>query len=109
MQTRVVQFEPWVLPVIEFHGKYVVDLKLGHFRELSSPYEAIEFGSERGRQLCAAVGVVRCNLCGMAIMVSTAVKPSQVSCVRCRAAADDSENKMEIGNGSERNVLVAES
>ena len=108
MQTRVVQFEPWVLPVIEFHGKYVVDLKLGHFRELSSPYEAIEFGSERGRELCAAVGVVRCNLCGMAVIVPAAVKPNHLSCVHCRAVADDPENKMEIGNGSERSVLVAE-
>ena len=93
--------------MIEFHGRYVVDLKRGHFRELSSPYEAIEFGSVRGRELCAAAGVVRCNLCGMAIMVSAAVKPSQVSCVRCRAVAGDAKQK-EIGNGSERSVLVAE-
>ena len=64
MKTEV-QFEPWVFPVIEFHGRYVVDLKRSLFRELSSPYEAIEFGSERGRQLCAAAGVVTCNVFGM--------------------------------------------
>jgi len=74
MKTEVVQFEPWVVPVIEFHGKYVVDMKRGHFRELSSPYDAIEFGSERGRELCAAAGVVVCRGCGMAVMVPTAVK-----------------------------------
>ena len=45
----------------------------------------------------------------MAIMMSAALKPSQVSCVRCGAVANDSEDTMEIGNGSERSVLVAKS
>lgn len=32
MEARVVQVEPWVFPVIDCHGRYVVDLKRGHFR-----------------------------------------------------------------------------
>ncbi len=36
--------------MIEHRGtRYVVDPKLGHFRQLSSPFEVIEFDSERGK------------------------------------------------------------
>ena len=36
----------------------MVDLKRGHFRQLSSPFEVIEFDSNRGKEMCAAVGDV---------------------------------------------------
>ena len=44
-------------PGIEHWGtRYVVDLKRRHFRQLSSPFEVIEFGSERGKGMCVVVG-----------------------------------------------------
>ena len=47
-----------VIAMIEHWGtQYMVTLKLGHFRQLSSPYEVIEFGSEWGKEMCVAVGV----------------------------------------------------
>ena len=52
---------PWLLPVIEHWGtRYLLDLKLRHFRRLSSPIE-IGFESEQGKGMCRVVGVVRCS------------------------------------------------
>ncbi len=50
---------PWLLPVI---------IKLGHFRQLSSPFEVIEFESDRGKEMCGAVGVIRCSRCKVSVM-----------------------------------------
>ena len=35
---------------------HIVDLKLGHVRQLSSPSEVIEFESKRRKGMCVAVG-----------------------------------------------------
>ena len=81
MGTEVVQFEPWVFPVIEFHGRYVVDLKRGHFRQLENPYEAIGFDSPKGRTLCGATGTVMCQDCHTSVMIEL---PSVgLRCMRC--------------------------
>ena len=68
METQTCVLKPWVHPLIEFHGRYVVDLKRGHFRQLTGPYETIQFDSERGQELCAAAGVVICSACGLAML-----------------------------------------
>ena len=33
-------------------GRNVLDLKLGLFRQQSSPFEVVEFDSERGKGMC---------------------------------------------------------
>ena len=48
--------------------RYVVDTKLGHSSQLSSPFEVIEFESERGKGMWAAVGVVRCSRFTVSVM-----------------------------------------
>ena len=59
MESRRCVLPPRLFPVIEHWGKgHLVDLKLGHFRRLSSPGEVVEFESERGKEMCVAVGVV---------------------------------------------------
>ncbi len=37
--------------------------KLGHFRQQSSPFEVIEFDSDRGKEMCGVVGVMACSRC----------------------------------------------
>ena len=81
MGTEVVQFEPWVFPVIEFHGRYVVDLKHGYFRQLANPYEAIGFDSPKGRALCGATGIVMCQDCHTSVMIG--VPSVGLRCMRC--------------------------
>ena len=81
MEARVVELEPWVLPVIDFHGRYVVDLKRGHFRQLENPYEAIPFSSQRGRALCGATGIVTCQDCHTSFMIG--VPSVSLRCMRC--------------------------
>ena len=45
--------------MIEHWGRrYVLDLKVGHFRQLSSPFEVIEFESERGKGIGVVVGMM---------------------------------------------------
>ena len=81
MGTEVVQFEPWVFPVIEFHSRYVVDLKRGHFRQLANPYEAIGFDSPKGRALCGATGIVMCQECNTSGMIG--VPSVGLRCMLC--------------------------
>ncbi len=81
MGTEVVQFEPWVFPVIEFHSRYVVDLKRGHFRQLANPYEAIAFDSPKERALCGATGIVMCQDCHTSVMIG--VPSVGLRCIRC--------------------------
>ena len=62
MESRRHMPEPWLLPVVEHWGtRYVEHLKSGHFRHLSSPFEVVEFESDRGKEMWARVGVVACS------------------------------------------------
>ncbi len=57
MVSRSYITEPRLLPLSEHWGtRYVVDLKLRHLWQLSSPYAVIEFDSERGM----GIGGERC-------------------------------------------------
>ncbi len=50
MNQQTYVFEPRVYPRVKSGDTdYVVDLKRGHFRRLSHPFEVIEFDSERGK------------------------------------------------------------
>ena len=46
--------------------RYIVDLKLKRYKQLSRPFEAIEFGSDQGKQMWVAVGVC-CGRCARRI------------------------------------------
>ena len=44
MTREIWVYGPTLAPIIEQHGsRYLVDLKRGHFRGLTSPYEALPF------------------------------------------------------------------
>ena len=95
MTEQTYVFEPWVCPMVR-HGStdYVVDLKRGHFRQLSSPFEVIEFESDRGQEMCAAVGVITCSCCKISVMFHAA--PFGLYCIRCGTAigVDDRQTDM---------------
>ena len=92
MRPEVVVLGPWLHPMIEVHGsKYVIDLKLGHFRELASPYEAIAFDSDRGRELCVAIGLVSCRQCGTTAI--TAENNIGLRCVKCGSMTDNNREE----------------
>ncbi len=74
--------EPWMSVIVEKQDlKYVVDLKLRHFRKLTSPYEVIEFDSEQGQELCGAMGIVTCDGCRSSVLVGC--RREAIGCVRC--------------------------
>ena len=80
MENKSYMPEPWLFPVVEHWGtRYVVDLKVGHFGQLSSPFEVIRFGADWGKGMCVAVGVVRCSSCGICVVHNGV----GVCCVRC--------------------------
>ena len=69
MKQETYVFEPRVYPRIKSGDTdYVVDLKRGHFRRVSSPFEVIEFESEPGQMMCATVGVITCSICKTSVM-----------------------------------------
>jgi len=64
MEKQICVYSPTLLPIIEQSGtRYVVDLEMGHFRQLTSPYEGLSFESERGQELATAAGVRTCRRC----------------------------------------------
>ncbi len=74
--------EPWLSVIVEKQAvRYVVDLRLRHFRKLASPYELIEFDTEQGQELCGAVGIVTCDGCRSSVMVGC--RREAIRCVRC--------------------------
>ena len=88
MEPQVVVLGPWLHPMIEVHGaKYVIDLKLGHFRELVSPYGTIAFDSHRGRELSLYAGIATCRQCGTSAI--TATKRIGLRCVKCGSLTDN--------------------
>ena len=87
MEKQIYVIDPWVQPIIEQHGmKYVIYLKLGHFRELAASYATIDFDSEKGRDLSAAVGIVTCRHCSTSAI--TAEKRIGLRCLKCGSMTD---------------------
>ena len=92
MKSQVVVLGSWLHAMIEVHGaKYVIDLKLGHFRELAAPYATIDFVSEKGRDLSAAVGIVTCRQCGTSTI--TAEKRTGLRCLECGSMTDNNREE----------------
>jgi hypothetical protein len=74
--------EPWLSVIVEKQDvRYVVDLRLRHFRKLASPYDVIEFDSDQGQELCGAVGIATCDGCRSSVMVGC--RREAIRCVRC--------------------------
>ena len=82
MNEQTYVFEPRVYPIIKSGDTdYVVDLKRGHFRRPLSPFEVVEFESEPGRSMCAAVGAITCSICKVRVMHHGV--PLGLYCIRC--------------------------
>lgn len=72
MKKQIGVFGPSLYPVVERNGaRYVVDLKLGHFRGLSSPFHVISFSCSWGKNLAAAVGIRSRKECGINFIEKT--------------------------------------
>ena len=51
------------LPVVELLGtRYVIDLKLGYFRQVASPYESIPFNSYQGTRFSDGLQVTKTRI-----------------------------------------------
>ena len=76
---------PAALPTVTYKGsRYIIDLRLGQFRELSWPIRFVDFGSPEGRELRWEFGVVPCPFCRRAyVMVNEAEPDVHVRCRRC--------------------------
>ena len=95
MKRQIWISSPSVYPIIErADGTYVVDLRIGHFRELNSPYEVISFKCYRGRELAAAVGIHVCQDCGTSFMAPGV--PIGIRCVRCGSLIDKTHKSDDV-------------
>ena len=97
---------PSVHPIIERNGqRYVIDLKLGHFRELSSPYHVIPFSCSWGKELARSVGIWACEDCGesfMAAGVSIGLR-----CVRCGSLIDTTHRPEDVVRHKDDGLIEA--
>ena len=94
--------EPWMSVVLETYGiRYIVDVKLRHFRRLSWPYEVIQFDSDQGLDLCGAVGIVTCDDFRTSVIVRC--RRETIWCVRC------GEGFCAVTGQSQQAEIVAES
>ncbi len=67
----------------------MVDLKLGHFRQLSIPGEVTESESDRGKEMCAGIGMFACSRCRVSVMHGGVV--ATVCCVGCVKGVGEKE------------------
>ena len=77
---------PWSLPVVQFGPtQYFADLRLRQFRNVQKPHEYWDFESEKGRQMCKRCGIVMCQECRMAALISLALDREELRCMNCLA------------------------
>ena len=75
---------PKVLPMIRLGPKtYFVDLRLRQFREVSNPYDYVDFESGEGKQMCDQANIVSCSDCRVSIIVTGMWRREDLSCIRC--------------------------
>jgi len=77
---------PWVLPVVR-HGmmRYFADLRLRQFRNVQKPHDYVDFESEQGKKMCERCGIVMCQECRMAAIISPAIDRKELRCMNCLA------------------------
>lgn len=73
---------PKVLATVHIRDKeYLVDLRLGQFREVENPHAFIDFDTPEGDALLEYVPLAECQHCGFrAIITST---EDELSCMKC--------------------------
>jgi len=77
---------PWSLPAVQFGTtQYFVDLRLRQFRNVQKPHEYWDFESEQAKQMCGRCGIVICQECRMAAIISPAVDRKELRCMNCLA------------------------
>lgn len=110
MAREICVYGPTVMPIIEQHGRgYLVDLTLARFRGLTSPYEALSFGSDSGRELAAAAGIRTCSICGTSF-IAAGVRIG-MRCVRCGDLIEKDLGalaEVRDEDGQERAIVVVE-
>jgi len=75
---------PMTLPIVQYgQERYFADLLLGQFRDIDDPHRFVDFDSEQGRLMCQQTGVVWCNECGMAVIISKAFEQQTLRCMQC--------------------------
>jgi len=77
---------PWTLPVVRIGlMQYLADLRLRQFRNVQKPHEYWDFESEQGKQMCKRCGIVMCQECRMAAIISLALDRKELRCMNCLA------------------------
>ena len=75
---------PWALPIVRYAAvRYFADLRLRQFRDISNPYNYVDFDSERGRRISRQNGIIICPKCGTSAIVSPALDIEKLRCVQC--------------------------
>ena len=76
---------PVALPVVTHRGsRYMVDLRLGQFRELAWPIRVVDFESAEGRELRWNLGIVPCPCCRDGyVAFNSSSDDGRVRCRRC--------------------------
>ncbi len=75
---------PRVLPVVRYGPtRYFADLRLKQFRDIENPHNFVDFDSEQGRLMCRQTGVLWCQQCGMAVIVSKVFEQQRLRCMQC--------------------------
>lgn len=78
------QAVPIELPMATFRGsRYIIDLRLGEFREMSWPIRFVGFESPEGQKLRWELGIVPCPLCRGYLIVDERNADGRIRCKRC--------------------------
>ena len=83
---------PKVLPMVYLGTKtWFVDLRLRQFRDVSDPYDYVDFASDRGRQMCDQANIISCPDCGARFIVPGVWRHTDLTCVLCMASLNEYE------------------
>ena len=73
---------PRSLPVVQFGPtQYFADLRLRQFRNVQKPHDYVDFESEQGKKMCERCGIVMCQECRMAAIISPAIDRKELRCM----------------------------
>ena len=76
---------PWRLPILKHDGTdYFVDMRLKQFREVSNPYNFIDFDSDIGIRMCAGITIIDCPYCGQGRIGRESTETDFLRCQRCK-------------------------
>jgi ribosomal protein S27E len=75
---------PRMLPAVRMHGtEYFIDERVRQFREVTKPYNFIDFDTMRGLIMLNRLCRVACPGCGQSVGIRKSGPEERVRCLRC--------------------------